>query len=151
MYSYYRSAAEAPKVQGPANGGNPHRWTNMALPTTANMLRPDPFTRQEAHWLYRDQDGHHAIGITPTQFVGPDTGTIYQIEVHWTGPSEDFHRSQVRPEYWFAARKPSGGWITSLSKKFSTYDSAFDYWGERIRAAQERLDESAPKQLPLDI
>jgi hypothetical protein len=152
VYTYRRTAAAQPKIEGPANGGTPHRWTGGGIyqATPGTRVYPDPFTRQEAHWLYKDQDGHHAIGITGTQFKGPDTGNIYQIEIHWTGPSEDVRKSEVKEEYWFATRKPGGGWVQVMSKKFSSYDSAADYWWERYKAAEKRLEEQNP-QLALDV
>jgi hypothetical protein len=154
MYSYDRTAAAAqPKIEGPAEGGQPHRWTGGGIYQAVQGTRiyPDPFTRQEAHWLYRDQDGHHAIGITGTQFIGPDTGNVYQIEVHWMGPAEGVNRNQVKEEYWFAGRKPNGAWMTAMSKKFPSYDAASDYWWKRFKLAEERLKKDEDPQLSLSL
>jgi len=139
-YVYDRRASSLPKLKGPAFGGQPHRWgSGLYQPGPGTEIARDPFTLQRAHWLYKDEDGWNSIGYTQTQYVGQDTGNIYQIEVIWSGPSEIQPGPRPKAEFWFAARKPSGGWISALSKKFSNYDAAADYWHERLKAAQERL------------
>jgi len=124
------------KSKGPANrSAPPHNWGGGLLrPSNENKVL-EPRTRQYGHWLYTNQDGWDGIGFTDTQWVGPDTGTIYQIEVHFPTGS-----TRGGATYWFMARSPNGGIKSALSKKFSNYDQASDYWWERYKAAQDRLE-----------
>lgn len=107
-------------------GGKPIRWGNSLMQAGSGTEVIDPFTRQRGHWLYTDQDGYNAIGLTGTQYQSPKTKNVYQIEIIWAGAE---HPGQgVKPEFWFAARKPSGAFLNALSKRFSNYDAAADHW-----------------------
>lgn len=107
-------------------GNKPIRWGSGLLQASSKNEVIDPFTRQRGHWLYLDRDGYNAIGLTGTQYQSPKTGTVYQVEIIWAGAE---HPGQgVKPEFWFAARKPSGAFLNALSKRFGSYDAAADHW-----------------------